>query len=160
MKIILGSDKSGFTLKEFIKAYFDENKIEYIEIGTTDINAPFPFFAVAPAACEMLQKGEADRAILVCGTGMGMNQVANKYKGVRAAVAESLYAAKMCRAVNDSNVLCMGGWITAPEMGLEMAKTFLATGFTEGLEEWRQDFLINAKREFGVIEDRIYCCCN
>jgi len=157
MKIILGSDKSGFPLKEAIKAYFNAENIEYIEIGTTDINSPFPFFTVAPAACEKIQKGEAEKAILICGTGMGMSQVANKFKGVRAACVESLYSAKMCRAVNDSNVLCLGGWLIAPEMGVELVKAFLGTEFTQGLEEWRQDFLKNAKAEFAAIEDNIYC---
>lgn len=154
MKVIIGSDKSGFVLKEHLKSVLSQ-KYELIEIGTTNFDEPVPFFNVSPIAAEMIRKGEADRAILVCGTGMGMSQVANKYKGVRAACVESLYSAKMCRAVNDSNVLCMGGWITAPEMGEQMAKAFLETGFTEGLEEWRQDFLKNAKKEFAALEDRV-----
>jgi len=154
--LAIGSDKSGYPLKEAIKGYLLEQKIDYIEIGTMDINKPVPFYKVAPEAAALLRNDNVDRAILICGTGMGMSQVANKFKGIRAACVESVFAAKLCRAVNDSNVLCMGGWITAAEMGVEMVKEFLSTGFTEGLEEWRKDFLRSAKEEVRMIEVGIY----
>ena len=156
MKLVIGSDKSGYPLKEAVKAYLTEQAIAFDEIGTTDPEVGVPFFKVAPEAAARLQNGAADLAVLVCGTGMGMAQVAGKYKGVRAACVESVYAARMCRAVNDSNALCMGGWIVAPEMGLEMVKAFLSTAHTEGLEKWRQEFLKNAKREFAALEEQIY----
>lgn len=156
MKIIVGSDKSGYPLKEAIKEYFNQENIEFIEIGTTDPEVGVPFFKVAPEAARLIEEGKAEKAILICGTGMGMSQVANKYKGIRAACVESVYAARMCRAVNDSNVLCMGGWVIAREMGLEMVDAFLKTEHTEGLEEWRQTFLKNAKVEFCKLEDEIY----
>jgi len=156
MKIVIGSDKSGYSLKEAIKAYLKENNYEFIEIGTTNPDVGVPFFKVAPEAAQLIQDGKADRGILICGTGMGMSQVANKYKGIRAACVESVYAARMCRAINDSNVLCMGGWIIAEIMGIEMTKAFLETEFTQGLEEWRQEFLKNAKKEFAALEDSIY----
>jgi len=63
---------------------------------------------------------------------MGMAQVANKYRSIRAACVESVYAARMCRAINDSNMLCMGGWLIGAEMGIEMSKAFLETEFTQG----------------------------
>ncbi|HBN80674.1 MAG TPA: RpiB/LacA/LacB family sugar-phosphate isomerase [Ruminococcaceae bacterium] len=141
MKIALGSDKSGFELKEFIKGYLKENRIELEDLGTQSMDAGQPFFEVAPKVAAEIQSGRAERGILICGTGMGMSQVANKYEGVLAACCESVYAARMCRAINNSNVLCMGGWIIAKEMGLEMVKAFLSTEHTEGLEEWRRDFL-------------------
>jgi len=155
MKIIIGSDKSGFVLKEYLKSVFAPT-YELIEIGTIDAEEPVPFFKVAPIAAEMITKGEADKAILICGTGMGMCQVANKFKGIRAACVESVYAASMCRSINDSNVLCLGGWIIADIMGENIVSAFLETNFTENLEEWRQEFLKNAKKEFAAIEDNIY----
>jgi len=156
MKVILGSDKSGFTLKNALKAYLTGSGREVIEIGTTDAEKGVPFFIVAPEAAKKMQAGEAERAILVCGTGMGMCQTANKFKGIRAACVESSYAARMCRAVNDSNVLCLGGWIIADTLGAELAEIFLSTEFTQGLEPWRQEFLKNAKKEFQGIEDTVY----
>lgn len=154
--IVIGSDKSGFKLKEAIKAYFNENGIEYIEVGTVDESRAVPFFECAPLGAKEILEGRADKGILICGTGMGMSQVANKYKGIRAACVEGIYGARMCRAINDSNVLCMGGWIVAPELGIEMVKVFLQTEHTEGVEEWRKDFLKNAKQQFLKLEDDIY----
>lgn len=156
MKIVLGSDKSGFPLKEALKPVLAQWGHEVTEIGTVDPEVGVPFYLVAPEAAKRLQAGEADAAILICGTGMGMSQVANKYKGVRAACVESVYGARMCRAINDSNALCMGGWIIAPEMGIEMARAFLETGHTDGLEPWRREFLKNARAEFDRLEDGIY----
>ena len=156
MKLVIGSDKSGFTLKEAIKQYLDSKGIEYIEVGTLDPEKGIPFFKVAPEAAGCILKGHAEKGILICGTGMGMSQVANSYKGIRAACVESVYSARMCRAINDSNVLCMGGWRIAPEMGLELVKAFLSTEFTDGLEEWRKGFLKNAKAEFAALEEEIY----
>ena len=156
MKIVIGSDKSGFALKERIKAYLKEQGTDYVEVGTLNLDEPKPFFKVAPLAAKKITEGEVDLGVLICGTGMGMSQVANKYKGVRAACVESVYGARMCRAINDSNVLCMGGWIIAPEMGLDMIKAFLSTAHTEGLEEWRKDFLKNALHEVEMLETQIY----
>ena len=153
MKIIIGSDKSGFELKEFIKAYLEENAVEYEDVGTQSTDQPLPFFKVAPAAASLLQKNPGQKAILICGTGMGMAQVANKFRGVLAACCESVYAARMCRAVNNSNALCMGGWVVGGEMGVEMVKAFLNTAHTEGLEEWRQAFLKNAALEVAKIDE-------
>ena len=156
MKVIIGSDKSGFVLKEAIKAYLVEKGYEIIEVGTTDTDNPVPFFKTAPLAVEKIREGAAEKAILICGTGMGMSQVAGKYKNIRAACVESVYAARMCRAINDSNVLCIGGWIVADIMGIEMTDVFLNTEFTEGLEPWRKEFLKNARLEFNAIENEIY----
>ncbi len=156
MKLYIGSDKSGFTLKEAIKAYLVSENYEVEDLGTQSIDAPMPFFKVAPLVAEKVSSGEAERGILICGTGMGMSQVANKYQGVRAAVVESVYGAKMSRAINDSNVLALGGWFIGPELGIEIAKTFLNTEFTQDLEEWRKDFLKNARQEFAALEETIY----
>jgi ribose 5-phosphate isomerase B len=136
-KLFIGSDKSGFALKEAVKSYLIENNYDYEDVGTLDEEKPLPFFAVAENAAKRLQDNEFDRGILICGTGMGMSIVANKHEGVHAAACESVYAAEKCRAINDANVLCMGGWVIAPFMGVEMAKTFLNTAFTQNLEDWR-----------------------
>ncbi|HHY15128.1 MAG TPA: RpiB/LacA/LacB family sugar-phosphate isomerase, partial [Firmicutes bacterium] len=88
MKVVIGSDGSGFKLKEAIRTYLREQNYDLIGIGTIDAGSPVPFFAVASEAAGLIQTGKADRAILICGTGMGMSQVANKYKGIRAACVE------------------------------------------------------------------------
>jgi len=141
MKVLIGSDKSGFALKEQIKEDLLQKGYEVEDLGTRDLAKVMPFFEVAPVVAERVARNPGQKAILICGTGMGMSQVANMYDGVYAASCESVYAARMCRAINDANILCMGGWIIAREMGIEMAEVFLNTGFTQGLEEWRQEFL-------------------
>lgn len=156
MKIVLGSDKSGFPLKEAIKKYLLEKGHEIADIGTQDMDHGIPYFQVAPKAAELVASKEYERGILICGTGMGMAIVANKYPGIYAAVVESVYAAKKCRAINNANILTMGGWIISEMMGLEMVDAFLETEFTQGLEEWRQEFLKNAYKEVGKIEEEIY----
>ena len=156
MKLAIGSDKSGFNLKESIKAYLTEQGIACDDLGTADLDHVKPYYVVASEIAPLVQNGTYDRAILICGTGAGVSVVANKFKGVYAVACESLYAAKMCRAINDANILCMGGWIVAPEMGIEMTKAFLGTDFLQDLEEWRQAFLTNAKGEVKQVEAGIY----
>lgn len=156
MKLAIGSDKSGFALKEAIKAYLQSENIAVDDLGTTDLDHVKPYYVVASTVAPLIQNGTYDRAILICGTGAGVSIVSNKYKGVYAVACESLYAAKMCRAINDANIMCMGGWLIAPEMGIEMTKAFLGTDFLQDLEEWRKEWLTNAKREVQNLEDKIY----
>jgi len=155
-RIVLGSDKSGFELKEAIKNYLGEKGYEVVDCGTTDVEQPKGYFVVAPIVAEQVSKGIVEKAILICGTGMGMAIVANKYRGVYAAVCENTYAAEKSRAINDANILALGGWITGTVAGCEIVDRFLKTEFTEGLEEWRQEFLRKAKEEVKQIEADIY----
>ena len=152
MKVLIGSDKSGFFLKEYVKNELINKGYDVIDCGTLDVNEPLPFNKVAPIAAKKIQDKEFDKAILCCGTGMGMAIVANKFEGVYAAVVESVYAAKKCRAINDANILTMGGWIVGETMGAEIANAFLETKFTQDLEEWRKEFLQKAKEEVISIE--------
>lgn len=154
MKILIGSDKSGFVLKESLKAMLIEQGYPVEDKGTVDMERPMRFCDVAPVVAEAISKGEAERAILICGTGMGMAQVASLQKGVYAACCESVYAAKMSRAINNSNILCMGGWIVGFEMAAEMVKAFLTTEHTQDLEPWRQEFLEKALRDVWAMDTR------
>lgn len=156
MKIAIGSDKSGFPLKEAVKADLISKGYKVIDVGTQDMEHGVPYFEVAPRVAKLIQNNEYEKGILCCGTGMGMAIVANKYKGIYAAVVESVYAAKKSRAINNANVLTMGGWVIAPEMGIEMVDTFLNTEFTQDLEEWRKTFLTNAENKVKELEEQIY----
>lgn len=155
-KIIIGSDKSGFILKEAVKAHLIELGYEVEDCGTRSEETAMPYFQVAPVLAKRVQAGEYEKGILICGTGMGMAIVANKFKGVYAAVCESAYAAEKARAINDANILTMGGWVTADVLGCEMVDKFLNTAFTQNLEEWRQVNLRNARIQVSKMEDEIY----
>ena len=154
-KIIIGSDKSGFALKEAIKAHLAELGYAVEDCGTLSMDAPHPYFEVAPVLARKLQAGEYEKGILICGTGAGMAVVANKFRGVYAVPCESVYAAEKCRAINDANVMTMGGWIIAPELGIAMTDKFLETNFTDNLEEWRKEFLRGACCKVRGIEEEL-----
>lgn len=156
MKIAIGSDKSGFAAKEAVKAYLTEAGVPFDDLGTTDLDHVIPYYAVADKVAPLVQDGTYDRAVLICGTGAGMCVVSNKYKGVYAVACESVYSAKMARAINNASILCMGGWIVGPEMAVEMVKTFLATDWCQDLEDWRRENMKKFAVQVSAIEDKIY----
>ena len=156
MKIAIGSDKSGYVVKEAVKAYLAEAGIEFDDLGTTDLAEIHPYYRVASDVAPLVVDGTYDKAVLICGTGAGMCVVSNKFKGAYAVACEGVYAAIMARAINIANILCMGGWIVGPEMAIEMVKTFLATEWCQDLEDWRKENMKKFSKEVAAIEDRIY----
>lgn len=156
MKIAIGSDKSGFTVKEALKAYLAESGVEFDDLGTQDLDHVMPYYAVANKVAPLVQQGEYDKAVLICGTGAGMSVVSNKFKGVYAVACEGVYSAKMARAINNAKILCMGGWIVGPEMAVEMVKTFLSTEWCQDLEDWRKENMKKFSARVAAIEDAIY----
>ncbi len=161
MKVIIGSDKSGFALKESVKAHLIEKGYDVTDGGTLDLDNVKPYFVTAPAVASRVSSGEFERGILICGTGAGMEILANKYKGVYAVLCADTYDAKMCRAINDANVMTMGGCKlscddSALGMGIQMVDIFLTTEFGQDLEPWRKEFLKGAKDQVIAIENEIY----
>ena len=156
MKIAIGSDKSGFSAKEAVKAYLAEAGIEFDDLGTVDLSDVHPYYRVAADVAPKVQDGSYEKAVLICGTGAGMSVVANKFKGVHAVACEGVYSAKMARAINNANVLCMGGWIVGPEMGIEMVRTFLNTAWCQDLEDWRAENMHKFAVQVKAIEDANY----
>jgi ribose 5-phosphate isomerase B len=132
-KILVAADPYAVSLKDAVVAHLKGQGYEVTDFSTRDGKA-CPYFESAVAVCRAMQAGQAPRAILFCGTGMGMSIVANRFKGCTAAVVESVYAAKMCRAINNANVLCLGQMIWGPDMAKVAVDAFLSTRFTEGLE--------------------------
>ena len=156
MKLAIGSDKSGFAVKEAVKAWLAENGYEAEDLGTVDLNDVHPYYRVASEVAPKVQDGTYEKAILICGTGAGMSVVANKFKGVHAVACEGVYSAKMARAINNANVLCMGGWIVGPEMAIEMVRALLNTAWCQDLEDWRAVNMHKFASQVAAIEDGIY----
>ncbi len=156
MKIAIGSDKSGFSAKEAIKAWLTETGADFDDLGTVDLDHVHPYYQVAGDVAPRVQSGEYDCAVLICGTGAGMCVVSNKFKGVYAVACEGVYSAKMARAINNANILCMGGWIVGPEMAIEMTKTFLNTAWLQDLEDWRQANMRKFDAQVKAIEGKVY----
>ncbi len=136
MKIAIGSDHAGYPLKERIKNYLIQMGYEVLDFGTTSIESTdYPFFARDVALA--IQKGQAQRGILICGTGIGMSIVANKFKGVRAALCLNEYMARVSRKHNDANVLCLGNRVVGEDLALAIVSTWLTTEFEGGRHEKR-----------------------
>lgn len=134
--IALGSDHAGYEYKEKIKAMLQELKLSCKDFGTNSKDSTdYPDYAHNVA--QAVSSGECDRGILVCGTGVGMAIVANKHKGIRAAVCESSTAARLSRQHNNANILTLGERITGWETAADIVRTFLSTPFDGGRHEQR-----------------------
>lgn len=150
-KILIAADPFAVTLKDTLAEHLKMKGFEVVDLGATK-DKEIPYYDSAPVVCRAIQKGEVDRAILLCGSGMGMSVIANRFKGVVASVVESVFAAKMSRAINNANVLCLGAMIWGDWMAKEAVDIFLETKFTEGLDGIA-DFLKNAEKIVEKIRD-------
>lgn len=129
--IALGSDHGGYDLKMAIKAHLEEKGYEVKDFGTYDKSScDYPDFG--RAAAESVAKGECDRGIVVCTTGIGISIVANKVPGIRCALCTNQFLAKMTRLHNDANMLALGQGVVGQMMALEIVDTFLNTEFSQG----------------------------
>ncbi|WP_054951181.1 ribose 5-phosphate isomerase B [Numidum massiliense] len=136
MKVVIGSDHGGYHLKQEIKAVLADLEVEVEDVGCdcTD-SVDYPDFALPVA--QKVAAGEADRGILVCGTGIGMSISANKVKGIRCAVVSDPYSARMSREHNDANVLALGERVVGPGLAHDIVKTWMETPFAAGRHERR-----------------------
>lgn len=127
--IAIGSDHGGYDLKQVVIGYLEEKGIAYKDFGCYDKNScDYPLFG--RAAAEAVASGECEKGIVVCTTGIGISMVANKVKGVRCALCQDSFSAKMTRLHNDANVLALGGGIVGPNLALDIVETFLNTEFS------------------------------
>lgn len=128
--IIIGGDLGGFELKNAVRDHLFAQGYNVTDI---DSDQPELFQDVAVKVARGVQSGAYDRGIAICGTGMGVSIICNKHRGVYAALCESVYQARRAKQVNNTNVLCMGGFIVGPEMGRVMADAWLEAEHMEGL---------------------------
>jgi len=141
MKIVIASDHNGVTFKKLLKPYLESKNHQCTDIGSFDEQSvDYPDYAI-PAA-EMVARGEADRAILICGSGIGMAMAANKVKGVRAALCLNAEAARLTRQHNDANVLALTGWQCDRDDIYEIVDNFLESDFEGGRHKRRVDKII------------------
>ncbi len=136
--IAIGSDHAGFPLKEEIKKFLDEKNIAYTDVGAYSAES-CDYAVSAQKACDKVVSGECEKAILVCGTGIGISMAANKVKGIRAAACSDYFGAKYTRLHNDANCLCLGARITGAGEAIELVDVFLSTEFEGGRHQRRID---------------------
>jgi len=136
MQIALACDHGGFELKEELKTFLKSLGVEPIDLGTfNEDSVDYPDFGTLVA--EKVSQGELEKGILICGTGIGMSMVANKFPRIRAAVANDLYSSRCSREHNDANILIIGGRIVGKELAKEIVRVWLETPFAGGRHKRR-----------------------
>jgi ribose 5-phosphate isomerase B len=131
MRIHIGCDHAGFAAKEAVKRMLEKEGHEIVDVGTdSEASCDYPDFAARVALGVSGAKG--DMGILICGTGIGMSIAANKFKGIRAALCHDEETARMSRAHNDANILCMGARILDEDALNGIARVWLSTSFEAG----------------------------
>lgn len=144
--IAIGSDHGGYKLKEEIKKYFEENKIEYKDFGAySEDRVDYPI--IAKDVSKSVQLCECEKGILICRSGYGMAMVANKFKGIRSAPCFQVEAAKYSRMHNNSNVLALGADYITEDEAKEIVKAWLSTEFEGGRHQDRLDIISQIENE-------------
>lgn len=138
MKVALGSDHAGYSLKEHVAEYLDTSEISFLDCGvSSEDSVDYPDLAVSVVNAVM--SGECECGILICGTGIGMSIAANKHKGIRAALCCEPYSAKCARKHNDANILTMGSRVIGPGLAVETIEAFFSESFDGGRHRRRLD---------------------
>jgi ribose 5-phosphate isomerase B len=145
VRIAMGSDHAGFRLKEDLKSFLQGDGHQVIDFGTVS-EEPVDYPAFCAAAARAVATGEADRAIVLGGSGQGEQIAANKVDGVRAALCNDIHLARLSRQHNDANVLSMGGRIVAAGYAREIVRVWLATDFDGGRHVARLEQIAEIER--------------
>lgn len=146
-KVGIASDHGGYDLKELVYEYLLRKGYYVYNMGCFDKNsADYPDYALIIG--ESIKKGEIDYGIIVCGTGIGISIAANKVPGVRAALCNDVYMAKMAREHNNANVLALGGRILGENLSLRIVESFITTEFAYGRHERRVEKITEIEEKF------------
>jgi len=137
MNIIIGSDHAGFDLKEEIKRFLSERGDYIIKDMGAFSHEPVDYPIIAHKVAKNIAERKFNRGILLCGSGIGMSMVANRYRNVRAALCHNLYTVRLSRRHNDANILVLGGRVIVMGLALDMVDLFLSTDFEGGRHQRR-----------------------
>ncbi|MEE8398556.1 MAG: ribose 5-phosphate isomerase B [Desulfobacterales bacterium] len=138
--IVIGSDHGAFQLKEKVKAFLGERGLVVEDFGVPS-EAPVDYADIGVKVAGAVSAGTYGRGILMCGTGLGMSMIANRFPRVRAALCNDLFSVIMSRQHNDANILVIGGRVTGDVLAFEMVKVWLETPFDGGRHQARIDKL-------------------
>lgn len=148
MKIVVSCDHGGLPMKDVVTETLAKNGCEVIDMGVHNAESvDYPDYAVK--ALSVLTSGGCDRAVLICGTGIGMSICANRVAGVRGTLCHDAYTARMSRQHNDSNCLILGGRVLGPAIAQDIVQIWLTTGFEGGRHQARLD-KIDGLRSKGI----------
>jgi ribose 5-phosphate isomerase B len=145
--IVIGADQEGFELKQKIVEFLTVQEHQVLDLGIHEIKS-IDYPDIAEKVARTVAAGEAERGIIICGTGIGVSMAANKVSGIRAALCTDCYMARMARQHNDAQILCLGGQVVGVGMALDIAQVFL-TVEAEGGRHARRVGKINRLDEKG-----------
>ena len=139
MRISIASDHAGYELRKKVEVHLEELGHEVISGGAESEQKPFSYVEAGKKIAEDVLAGRADRGIAICGTGIGISLVCNKYKGIRCALCNNEFMARMCRQHNDANILAFGERVVGLGVALGMVDAFFEEEFAGGRHAVRVD---------------------
>lgn len=148
-EIAIASDHAGREMKDDLKEYLVSLGVDTVDMGVNnDASVDYPDYGIPVA--EKVSKGEIPKGVLVCGTGIGMSILANKFPGVRAALVNDVYTARMAKEHNDANILVIGGRVAGKGLAREMIRVWLETRFEGGRHQRRLDKISEIEKKGGI----------
>jgi|SRR3989304_822387 len=146
LRIAIASDHAGLEMKEDLKEFLQSIGVEVVDMGVNDNKSvDYPDYGIPLA--DRVSKGEVPRGVLVCGTGIGMSILANKFTGVRAALVNDVFSARMAKEHNNANILVIGGRIVGKGLAREMLKTWIEATFEGGRHQKRLDKIAEVEKK-------------
>jgi len=152
-RFVIAAEASGFELKEKVKAYFEQNGYEVVDVGMKLVDDPIPYYEAGYLAGKAVSDGKFECGVVICGSGMGVCMAANKVKGIYCAACESIHTAGQARVINNANVLALGAKIVAYDLAIRMIEAFLNTEFLHGIEGDDREMLTDALGKLELIEN-------
>lgn len=138
MKIVIASEVCSFSLMKVVKQHLIDSGYEVMDLGMQKEDEPKKFYETAPLVAKAIQNKEAERGVLMCGTGMGVCICANKFKGIYAGIAESATTAKLHYVINRTNIICMGSWVVGEKVACDIVDAYISAKIGEGFNEKRR----------------------
>jgi ribose 5-phosphate isomerase B len=151
MRIAAGSDHAGFVLKSALIAHLGDLGHDVVDLGTHEANVSVDYPDYGAAVARAVAAGQAEYGLCVCGTGIGIGIAANKIAGIRAAVVHDVTSARLGRAHNDANVVCLGERVTGPQVAREALDMFLSTTWEGGRHALRLDKIAALENREGTM---------
>ena len=149
MKVEIACEASSFLLKEAVKKRIQAAGYEVLDVGQQTENENVLYFEAAQNLAKVIQSGECEKGIVICGTGAGVSMIVNKFRGVYCVACESVFTAEKISLINNANVLAMGARVVSWDMGGEMAEKFLAGKWCDGFETQRR---LNNEKGYQVLK--------
>ena len=142
--IAIGCDHGGYELKLEVIKHLEEKGVQFTDCGCNGEAVDYP--DIAAATCAKVLSGECDKAILICGTGIGMSMVANKYHGIRAAVCGDTFSARFTKMHNDANVICMGARVIGLGLATDIVDAYLGAEYEGGRHAIRVEMMMDVEK--------------